>query len=272
MNSKEKGSSSLSALMLLLTAIFAGAMATAAFERKILLEADILKSTRARNDKLNSLFERLDEISSLPGSKHSCIGESGALLCFLTGKREHTQGVPLIDLSRFAVPSASCLNAISASPTATTSGHSLTQGSAIAAMTCRITTGVLSGDIFMRENAESPLPSIAISPISGSPITIYTPGYLDIDGILELNGDALVIAGGDIVVESLSNPTAANKLASFYSLTGTILIRKISRNISLFAYAPQSVALPPGTINAANGLNAPELTWIPMAITETEDS
>lgn len=155
---------------------------------------------------------------------------------------------PFVDFSKVLAQSFECGNLGSNGySTKTTFGTYLSDGSIRASKTCQISSLNLLGELTGNFNIE--LGSLVVEPNS-IPTVIAGSGYIDLLSLDARNSKLLVLAGGDLHIQSLQNTSGKLLNITIVSLGGEITIDKSMGDVAILAWAAKGVSVPFTSLSA----------------------
>jgi hypothetical protein len=166
---------------------------------------------------------------------------------------------PTIDLDSVLIPSTGCAESRQAQGDRSFNGEPLSRGSMRSLTTCILRSALLAESTAFPVNGFIPEAVELPRPGTHQPYTrLSVAGFLETVAPLRVTGDALIIAGGDILLHSIESLTPV--VLTLVSATGAIVVRDASPFVSVRTLAPRTVSLPPGVRSAVNAPPPPLLT------------
>ena len=119
--------------------------------------------------------------------------------------------------------------------------------SPVARLTCSMTGSVPATAVAL-ENIKADWLKVA-EPTNSSPALLATPGTLEVSGVLEVQGDSLVVSGGDTSIGSLAASKALS--VTVVSARGSVEVRELRGPVSLVIVGTKSLRAPASPIPAS---------------------
>ena len=161
---------------------------------------------------------------------------------------------PAFDFQAILARSTSCTKSQLENWSIMPSGYRLSSGSSISSELCTESSHARLNRVLVISNLSIP-EKLTLSPGANGAALIASAGFTDIADTLTLEGDGVIISGGDLYVKNLAADPTRKQHITLISTTGVVTVENINGDIDLQVFGREGVYLPENSVlEASNNL------------------